>query len=112
MVARKKNSPATGANKKRKGLKKMGKSMLRNLKIEKWHDEDDRCFPQKYRWTWEIETEDHVKNYKTSDRGEGIWIWVSNDGWKQIAGTCDFVLWDMSVSGARKKIKRYLELDE
>ena len=94
------------------GFGKMKKSLLRNLKVKKWYDEDDRWFPQKYRWTWKIETEDHVKSYKTSDRGEGVWVWVSNGGWKQIAGTCDFALRDMSVSGARKKLKKFFDLND
>ena len=72
-------------------------------------------------WTWSHEG----TLYRTNSEGEGIWeyrpdgTWSVAEtpegikeekqhySWKKIAGTCDFWLRDMSVSGARKKLNRH-----
>lgn len=65
-------------------------------------------------WFWSWEREDgKVIKCRTDEEGCGIWQYlpsVYGTGEitpRQTAGTCDFMLRGMSISGARKKLKRY-----
>jgi hypothetical protein len=53
--------------------------------------------------------------YMTNTHGEGIWrLSLNNENayeWKQIEGTCQFSLRDMSMSGIRKKLNRKFDWD-
>lgn len=73
-------------------------------------------------WMWTILKEDLIygedgweealvpTNYFTNTAGEGIFTYEENGNLKQITGTCQFCLNGYSVSGARKKIKRWFEV--
>lgn len=73
-------------------------------------------------WMWTVLKEDWIygedgweealvpTNYFTNTAGEGIFTCKENGSIKQITGTCQFCLTGYSVSGARKKIKRWFEI--
>lgn len=73
-------------------------------------------------WMWTVLEEDLVygedgweeaivpTNYFTNTAGEGIFTYEENGNLKQTTGTCQFCLNGYSVSGARKKIKRWFEV--
>ncbi|MBR3623366.1 MAG: hypothetical protein IKN43_08475 [Selenomonadaceae bacterium] len=61
-----------------------------------------------YQFTWKWEREDGtVVECQTDKEGCGLWEYLPRKAeWRQTKGTCDFMLRGMSLSGARKKIKR------
>lgn len=73
-------------------------------------------------WMWTVLKEDWIygedgwkeaivpTDYFTNTAGEGIFTYEENGNLKQIIGTCQFSLTGYSVSGARKKIKRWFEV--
>lgn len=81
---------------------------IENLKVEKWEDEG-KIFEK---WTWSHKVYDSfldtyiVREYKTNDFGEGIFKYISCIGWQQVAGTLDFSLRGLTLSGARQKLNR------
>lgn len=88
---------------------------LRKLKVERWEDEGVK----KEKWTFVIEGDHYMRGHEEiefqtnpGNTGDGLFQWEgeTNRDLKQIAGNCDFSLFGMSVSGARKKLKKYFEL--
>ena len=73
-------------------------------------------------WMWTVLEEDLVygedgweqalvpTDYFTNTSGKGIFYYEENGNLKQITGTCQFSLTGYSLSGARKKIKRWFEI--
>jgi hypothetical protein len=70
---------------------------IKNLKVEKW-EEEGKFFE---RWSWSLD-----QDYRTNDLGEGIFKYISGIGWQQVAGTLDFSLRGLTLSGARQKLNR------
>lgn len=87
---------------------------LRKLRVERWEDEGVK----KEKWTFVIEGEHYRWGHEEiefqtdpGNTGDGLFQWEgeTNGNLKQIA-SCFFSLRGMSVSGARKKLKKYFEL--
>lgn len=60
-------------------------------------------------FSWTIIMEDDECDYHTDEDGHGIWVWDRTWWGQQFTGTGQFSLHNYSISGARKKIKRYYE---
>lgn len=66
-------------------------------------------------WTWEVATEDdftpgvyHAYEYTTDPYGHGLFVWNSQEGWKQLQGTCQYSL-PGDRAAAWRKLRRDLD---
>ncbi len=78
-------------------LEKMYSKKIRHLKRD----------AETSRVDWDVYDpwDDTTTHYHTNDSGEGLWIdW---DYMKQISGTCQFVLYQDTMSGVRKALIKY-----
>ena len=67
-----------------------------------------KAYPSK-RWSWSFEKENYRFLYHTNNMGEGVFCYDTLTGEEsQLTGTCQFSACS-SVSGMRKKIKRFFD---